>query len=529
MPSLKEIIQEPSHENIARYILQKYNDNCITVDKKLKVWDEDNSTWLNDEFARKYLIDVITINFVEEVEQFKDRNIKHLDELVTKNKIGIDKRDKKVKFLETTTKKIKKLIGTYSYVNDILKFIKDKTVSNIKFNTTEPYKIPFNNGVFDVLSKKLIPNQKTFYFDTSVGYDYIQPTDDEINYLTENVIKTVFVDEDERDFYLEVLSTGLIGEYLPYFIYCIGCGRNGKGLLHELMTSLLGGFSTVSDPSLLLTSGTTDNVKWANLHQKRFVCFSEPDNNRKISSTTVKDLTGGSELKRGRALYCSRTVHDNAGSYFIETNYKLTFDSVTGVADIERLIVVRFRSYAPVNYEEERMKVIGTDMERYIFRQNPYFKSPEFKTKYRCALLHILANSYQQFFNRGKKFNIPQSFREESEQLLRASGDVNEWVNDVLVKDENSKTQIKELFSALKYSNLYNNLSKADKRKYNRRYLEDMIKNSPFYRNNFKDIIEIKTDTGRKTTMRSVIIGYKMVYHPDDTDDVLDELAEKDD
>ena len=77
---------------------------------------------------------------------------------------------------------------------------------------------------------------------------------------------------------LQLLSTGLINKSYQKFIVFNGSGANGKGLLNKFLNKTLGNFfykgnnDTITNPKLK----TGANPEIANMHLKRYVCYSEP-------------------------------------------------------------------------------------------------------------------------------------------------------------------------------------------------------------------------------------------------------------
>ena len=131
------------------------------------------------------------------------------------------------------------------------------------------------------------------YITITTGYDYRDPTEDEIEFVN-NLIIQIMPKEDERETFLDILASGIDGRCSEKFIVYNGGGGNGKGVIDDLMLKMSGNYGMLGNNNLLFeNSKMGSNPEKANMHKKRYIVFREPSANKKFENSVVKELTGG--------------------------------------------------------------------------------------------------------------------------------------------------------------------------------------------------------------------------------------------
>ena len=126
------------------------------------------------------------------------------------------------------------------------------------------------------------------------------------------------------------------------FITATGGGRNGKGLITENFTYLLGPYAQTMHLSLLtqpIKAGA--NTELRNLHKKRFIVASEPDEGsfEQLRSSNIKKLTGD-ENHNARGLYSDDDKTKIFSTIVMECNKLPYIKGEKGVAILDRITVV---------------------------------------------------------------------------------------------------------------------------------------------------------------------------------------------
>lgn len=94
--------------------------------------------------------------------------------------------------------------------------------------------------------------------------------------------------------------TGDVGAQVMPFLY--GSGANGKSVLLEVMTQILGDYANAAPPGFLMEKGkfTEHSTELTELHGRRVVVCSELRPNDKFNEARVKLLTGGDTITARR-------------------------------------------------------------------------------------------------------------------------------------------------------------------------------------------------------------------------------------
>ena len=361
--------------------------------------------------------------------------------------------------------------------NDIRsQFKRDIWNNNIQWEN-KPELFCFSDKVYDLKQGCFINPNPDDYLYLNTGYKYKEPKKEHITELM-NILKSIFPVKEELDYYLQLLSTGLIGATLDKFVIANGSGRNGKGLLHELFLKTLGeyGYEMVNTVMLKpLEVGTCPEL--ANAENKRFIIIREPAENKQLELSTIKDLTGGNTIT-ARTHHSKKTQLQNCGSYFGEFNAKSAINGRIDNSAKERLIDVLFRS--------EFVDSEDVDEKKYKYEKKQEYKSDLFKAKYKYALFHILKDYAKKYLNNGCKLGkMPKEIQERTNEYLSDNDKLAEFIGEYLEEEEGCEVSVKELFTTYKESEYYARLSNIEKRSVKLGSFKDSIKTNIILRNYF--------------------------------------------
>ena len=186
--------------------------------------------------------------------------------------------------------------------------------------------------------------------------------------------------------------------------------------------------------------------------------WNEPPKQSILQGGPIKELTGSSEIN-ARGLYSKNTATQLMETCFMLCNDIPRIDNVDGGV-ARRVVVIPFRSL--FKKPEDIAKMTNTEN---VYEEDRYFDSDNFRNDYKMTLFHILV----EYFNKWKADNylfknLPKSIMTLSGQYLQDSDNFISWFNE-LYEETDSKTdfiQLKDVFSAFKYSDLYDNLTKVN-------------------------------------------------------------------
>jgi P4 family phage/plasmid primase-like protien len=351
-------------------------------------------------------------------------------------------------------------------INDIICKI---TNNNVKFNE-QRHLFAFNNKIFDIDKNDFVEPKPEQLINISTGYDYVENYDttniDNLNELLNNI----FVHEQIKKLYLEILATGLEGQTLEKFILANGSGGNGKSLINEIALSMFGAYGYVL-PSNVLQNNLKlgSNPEIANLNYKRFSIAREPDSNYTINTATIKEICGGCEIN-ARKNHSNDTETHLQITLILECNKKPKLNEVTD-AIYRRIIDIPFLSSFVDKQTYDKL-----DDKTNIFIKNDYFKSTEFKLKHRQALFEII---------RHHKFNnvLPDVILRRNKEYLRASDELNEFIEEYTEKKDKECIMLKELFTIFKTTDFYKCLNKTEQRNYTYTSFVSNLETNIFCRN----------------------------------------------
>ena len=157
------------------------------------------------------------------------------------------------------------------------------------------------------------------YISITTGYDWVEPIKEDIEFI-QDMLNKIFPNKDEQKIYLIICSTGLEGRCLERFIIANGNGRNGKGVLNDLLLICFGKYGLIGNNAILFeTNKTGSNPEKNNIDKKRFIIFREPPEKSKFENSVIKELTGGGAFS-ARGHFESNTEKKLYGTIIVECN-----------------------------------------------------------------------------------------------------------------------------------------------------------------------------------------------------------------
>jgi len=172
------------------------------------------------------------------------------------------------------------------------------------------------NGVLDFAEECFRPYRFDDFITYSCGYDFtpflcgFNVFDKEGNCrkvvasdLTEEYNKSyklimetyqqIFPDEELRNYFFKIISTGLSGRAIEKFFVFNGAGRNGKGLTNEFLEKVFGSYFVSVSPTIFSEnqknkSSATANPEIAKLDKKRYIVSKEPQKDAPLHNASDK-------------------------------------------------------------------------------------------------------------------------------------------------------------------------------------------------------------------------------------------------
>ena len=395
-----------------------------------------------------------------------------------------------------------------------------------------PNHLVFSNKIYDLTQECWITPNYRDYNSISTGYDWNEYELPKKKAELHKLIGTIFPNPEIGDYYMTALATGLSGRQQENLFIATGIGGNGKSLLNGLMLTAMGRYG-YKMPNWVLQDkvGTGACPELANLNNKRFVLTSEPDRKRKISTNTMKEITGDPVLN-ARQLY---TGVPEGGiklvlSLFLEANKLPLLDEVgDGVG--RRIDVFPFDARFVSENDYKKMLETCSEAElteRNIYRGNPLYKENEWKREYSPALVAILMEYYSKFQKRGYSLGkAPRACHAAKEDYLQASDDLYGWFDNQykLADEDHPETvmKIKDIYTDFKNSTYFAKLPSKEQNKNTNKYFATELNDNI----NLRMYIRRRGSRYNGTTWKcDYMIGWRRKEHGEDQQDNQPEYDE---
>jgi putative DNA primase/helicase len=167
---------------------------------------------------------------------------------------------------------------------------------------SHPYLFNCKNGVVDLESGELQPHNADLMLTKICPVAFLDPVDAKCPLWLKTVDTILAHDPETVAFVRRLFGSALVGEVVDHVLpIFFGTGANGKSVVIETMLEVFGEFGGKAPPDLLLAKrGEVHPCEKADLFGKRLVCVVETDQDRRLSESTAKELTGGDRISARR-------------------------------------------------------------------------------------------------------------------------------------------------------------------------------------------------------------------------------------
>ena len=327
--------------------------------------------------------------------------------------------------------------------------------SNVKeMMDSNPMLFAFKDSVYDfnlvdgvAIGKR--PIDPCDYITITCGYNFPQ-RNPVIREEMEKTLKGIWSkkgkygdDGETYEYVMKILSSTLCGtRWMEAFYILTGSGRNGKGLLFELLQAVMGDYYYQLPVQVLTTkidNPRSPNPDIANLVGKRLACSSEPEANEKLHEGTIKYMTGGDKLT-GRALYGSPIQFKPQFGLFLQCNNIPNFNGITR-GGVMRNCVIPF----PFEFKSEPM----TDREK---KGDPMVKDVLCKSaEWRNEMFFIMLDHFENI--RGKSIDavkMPQLVKERTDEYVSENNLIGCWWAENYTRADGEYVLSKEAYNEFK-------------------------------------------------------------------------------
>lgn len=421
-----------------------------SINHKKFVYDVDNDMWYKFSKFGIYVADTGAISLMDSINKTLHRVVENEYEnrkrklLYQRNDPLADDDEEK-----SHTKLLKKLKSNYSCTSRYLtkSCNKKNIISELKTLCRVPgiyermdninmHLIGFTNGVYDIENDIFRYGKPDELVSCTTKYDYSEPDATCVQFLFD-VVRSIFPDSTELEYFMMVCSLSLLGEnLLEEGYFWIGTGSNGKGLMRDILASTLGDyFDNMEIEYLCKTRQQTHGSKdadpvMARKKNVRLVISTEPEGDVEIKSAKFKQLSGRDPVQV-RDLFKSPFNFTPKFKLIIQTNFLPRLDGFDSALK-RRIKVISF----PNTFVDDPKLPNERKIDRTL-----KIKLKEHKCK--IAFFHILLKYYKQFVKHKCKLIVPERFRKDTEEYLRDNDPVQDFIDSYIIKTSDPKDCVK--------------------------------------------------------------------------------------
>jgi phage/plasmid-associated DNA primase len=315
----------------------------------------------------------------------------------------------------------------------------DKFPSKLDKN---PYKIVFNNGIYDIKTDTFVEGILPQDFVTKkLDFDYVEGTDEEEEkFIKDQFYKIMNCNYEHMEYLFSVLGYALSGDASKYqeFYTCIGqLAGNGKSALFEFMSKAYPTYVTNVDTEVLEADYQKKHKKMPQFANHRIVYLNEMKKHKKLDVKQFKIIADGGTYEN-EVMYGTSTTFDIQAKAFLLSNHTIDFDSTDKGAE-RRLRHLQFDGEFREKYED--------DYENKRFKADPEFPKKLFDR--RLTFLKMLLERARNVYKDGMP-KIPDEFAEELDQALESNNTTINWFKENLSFEEDEKTCKQEIIDKIK-------------------------------------------------------------------------------
>jgi P4 family phage/plasmid primase-like protien len=252
---------------------------------------------------------------------------------------------------------------------------------------------------------------------------------------------TVFEDNDIIDYWLKVFGCSLFTNKYESLYILTGSGRNGKGLLMDLVKNVLGDYFHQGEPTFLTSitkKGAPDSTK-ASCKGVRILSISEPDDGTdkcELNCNLIKSITGRDEIK-GRFLYGNDIQYIPMFNLFLQCNDIPNIKKLD-TAIIQRLKIIKYKFQFLDDPKSENDKLCDNTLKDKL-------KSDE---DFKDAFLYLLIQYGKKSINE-KNLVQPVIMKEITNNYIDCNNPIKTFLQEhfLITSDNNDKIRCSEFVS----------------------------------------------------------------------------------
>ncbi|GAX85371.1 hypothetical protein CEUSTIGMA_g12789.t1 [Chlamydomonas eustigma] len=299
-----------------------------------------------------------------------------------------------------------------------------------------PHLLGVKNGVVDLRDGKLRPREPEdlIYSVVDCEYDPLASVE-----LFDRTILQIMAGSEQMARYLQtLLGYGITGEVSEeIFVVFNGAGRNGKGVITQCLSMILGNMFVDMNVGLICSAQNKIANEDAELHKllgARIALFKESGDGNMLRKERVQLMSGGDGIPC-RRLYCDATTLKPHHLCILETNTMPTIDQVIP-SIMQRLICIPF----PVTF---RSLSPGEEWSATVQPRDNDLKS-KLRDQKKAILKWLVQGAVRWYATKDLRTNAPLAVREFTTSYLAEQDLVNVFIDEECVVDGGAKVSAVE-------------------------------------------------------------------------------------
>ena len=209
---------------------------------------------------------------------------------------------------------IKSESGTQNLLKAAKRMLFDVRVEEVM--DTNPYLIGFEDGIYDVKVHTFRAGKPEDMVSMSVGYNYPEAVDPDIEAEVLDFITKIYPVEEERNLFQRYAGYCLLGKHNEKVLLLLSdrrSGYNAKSSVISLLSAAMGEYAIKADPHLIYRVDKTRSVNdhqagFLTYRKKRMLYIEETDPLKFLDEELIKDQNGGGTKFTVRPMYKDATV-----------------------------------------------------------------------------------------------------------------------------------------------------------------------------------------------------------------------------
>lgn len=291
-----------------------------------------------------------------------------------------------------------------------------------------PGKLAYNDGVLDlatgVFRKGIRPQD---YLTRTMGFKFKSASNK--SELREHFKKICNYDEEHLEYYLSVIGYAFTGEsqHLQKLWSFVGeTAANGKSTPFDALTEICPNYVVkLASDDLALSTKSTRGKMIGTIRGARIVWVNEIDEDSRMDSAFLKLIADGSQIPY-KPLYKNQEQMPNSSKLIVVSNAPMKIKSDNGLK--RRMIEAGFWS----QFQEGRTE---DDVEARQFVRDPTLPK-RLTGEFRDAFMNLISDYAKKFYEKKCLPELPQAWKETTEESHLINDSQLEWFNEFYVKCE---------------------------------------------------------------------------------------------